>query len=207
MRRPAPWVDQATCDVIETVVVSPDTVFAEALSVCLTREEGIEVVGLARDTESAERAVVELEPALLLSDQRAVDPGFLARLADLRAQHDTLRLVLVTTTARGTRAEQALFDAVVPPHSSLELVIATVREAARHPARRAVLEPRDDLGLSERELEVLRLLAADVGTSGIASRLHLSQHTVRNHVRRLTAKLGVSSRRHAVSEGRRLGLI
>ena len=81
------------------------------------------------------------------------------------------------------------------------------RFLALHRPGRPSCEPEASVGLSDRELEVLRLLAEGVGTHAIASRLHLSHHTVRNHVRRITAKLQVSSRGQAVSEGHRLGLL
>ncbi len=61
--------------------------------------------------------------------------------------------------------------------------------------------------LSARELEVLRLIAGGAGTGAIALALGLSQHTVRNHVRNLTAKLGAHSKLEAVVIGTRQGLI
>jgi pimeloyl-ACP methyl ester carboxylesterase/DNA-binding CsgD family transcriptional regulator len=61
--------------------------------------------------------------------------------------------------------------------------------------------------LSERELEVLRLLAAGLSDREIAERLVLSPHTVHRHVANVRAKLGQSSRAGAVAEANRLGLI
>ena len=52
--------------------------------------------------------------------------------------------------------------------------------------------------LSARELEVLLLLDRHLGTDEIATRLFISEHTVRSHVKSLLAKLGVSSRREAL---------
>ena len=61
--------------------------------------------------------------------------------------------------------------------------------------------------LSERELEVLRLLGGDLGGPGIARRLSVSLNTVRTHTKNIYAKLGVTSRRDAVRQARALGLI
>ena len=62
-------------------------------------------------------------------------------------------------------------------------------------------------GLSERESEVLRLLASDLDGPGIARSLVVSVHTVRSHTKSIYAKLGVSSRREAVRRAQDLGLL
>jgi LuxR family maltose regulon positive regulatory protein len=61
--------------------------------------------------------------------------------------------------------------------------------------------------LSERELEVLRLLASELGGPDIARALSVSVSTVRTHTRHIYAKLGVTIRREAVREAARLGLL
>ena len=77
-------------------------------------------------------------------------------------------------------------------------------EPSEHGARRrtpGVIEP-----LSERELDVLRLLSSDLDGPGIARHLRVSIHTVRSHTKNIYAKLGVNSRRAAVRRGDDLGL-
>jgi LuxR family maltose regulon positive regulatory protein len=61
--------------------------------------------------------------------------------------------------------------------------------------------------LSERELDVLRLLDSDLGGPDIARELHVSVNTVRTHTRHIYAKLGVANRREAIREAARLGLL
>ena len=61
--------------------------------------------------------------------------------------------------------------------------------------------------LSERELDILRLLDSDMGGPAIARELSVSVNTVRTHTRHIYAKLGVTSRREAVREAARLGLL
>jgi LuxR family transcriptional regulator, maltose regulon positive regulatory protein len=61
--------------------------------------------------------------------------------------------------------------------------------------------------LSERELDVLRLLGSDLGGPDIARELSVSVNTVRTHTRHIYAKLGVTTRREAVREAARLGLL
>ena len=81
------------------------------------------------------------------------------------------------------------------------LLAAVVTAKATSPADQALIEP-----LSERELEVLRLLQSDLDGPDIARELTVSLATVRTHTRNVYAKLGVNSRRAAVRRGVELGL-
>ncbi len=75
-------------------------------------------------------------------------------------------------------------------------------------AGRRTPEPTEEPGqLTDREREVLRLLAAGMGTAGIARDLSISTATVRNHAQRIIAKLRVHSRLAAVARGYATGLI
>jgi LuxR family maltose regulon positive regulatory protein len=61
--------------------------------------------------------------------------------------------------------------------------------------------------LSERELDVLRFLASDLDGPGIARQLVVSLHTVRTHTKHIYTKLGVNSRRAAVTKAHQLGIL
>lgn len=76
------------------------------------------------------------------------------------------------------------------------LVAATTNSGGAGPVRRTLVEP-----LSERELDVLRLLGGDLGGPDIARHLSVSLNTLRTHTKSIYAKLGVTSRREAVREG------
>ena len=82
------------------------------------------------------------------------------------------------------------------------LLHAMERSAPATAANERLAEP-----LSERELEVLRLLATDLDGPGIADELVVALSTVRSHIKRIYAKLGVSSRQAAVRRGDELGLL
>jgi len=82
------------------------------------------------------------------------------------------------------------------------LLAATVRAEQRPPDQQALIEP-----LSERELEVLRLLESDLDGPDMARELSVSLATVRTHTRNIYAKLGVNSRRAAVRRAGELGLL
>jgi LuxR family maltose regulon positive regulatory protein len=100
----------------------------------------------------------------------------------------------------------ALLDAAAD-HTGVPAFLRRLRSAfvpagARTPARQPLVEP-----LSERELDVLRLLAGDLDGPGIAAELVVSLHTVRSHTKSIYAKLGVNSRREAVRRAAELDLL
>ena len=84
----------------------------------------------------------------------------------------------------------------------MQLTAAAVRSAVEREQ-----ESTDELGLSGREIEVVRLLADSLSNSAIAERLYLSPNTVRNHIQRISRKLGVNSRLEIVVTAVRAGLV
>jgi LuxR family maltose regulon positive regulatory protein len=91
-----------------------------------------------------------------------------------------------------------------------DLLRASPSEHARvlmdSPPARAAAPPRDD-GLSERELEVLRLLATDLTGPEIARRLFVSVNTLRTHTKHIFTKLDVNTRKSAVRRAGELDLL
>jgi LuxR family maltose regulon positive regulatory protein len=79
--------------------------------------------------------------------------------------------------------------------------------AAHRPSAHASAGPAAEEGLSERELAVLRLLATDLTGPEISSRLFMSVNTFRTHTRHIFTKLGVNTRRAAVTRAGELGLL
>jgi LuxR family maltose regulon positive regulatory protein len=79
--------------------------------------------------------------------------------------------------------------------------------AARRSPARLPSAPASDEGLSERELEVLRLLATELSGPDIARRLFVSVNTLRTHTKHIFAKLDVNTRRAAVGRAADLGLL
>jgi ATP/maltotriose-dependent transcriptional regulator MalT len=73
--------------------------------------------------------------------------------------------------------------------------------------QQVIAEPEAESSLSQRELQVLALIAAGDSNQQIAEKLFLSLHTVKTHVRRIYMKLGVMRRTHAVAKARILGLM
>ena len=97
--------------------------------------------------------------------------------------------------------------AVAHVERTLAQIGFTGRWAVRFDPIRKSDRTRTCFGMSERELDVLRLLGTDLGGPDIARELVVSLHTVRSHTKSIYAKLGVNSRRAAVSRAEELHLL
>jgi len=124
--------------------------------------------------------------------QLAVVKRRLGKLADARALAREARHVVASCPDPGM-----LGGLLLQAERSLRLAPA--------PAGSPVLP--GDLGLSERELAILRLLAGSLSQREIGSELYISLNTVKGHVRSIFRKLGVNGRAEAVARGRELGLV
>jgi PAS domain S-box-containing protein len=93
-------------------------------------------------------------------------------------------------------------------HGRPQHLEATLRDvSAEVEGRELSRAPTWEANLTPRQLEIVRLLSAGASTDQIASELFLSRETVRNHIRRMLAALGVHSRLAAVAKARALGLL
>jgi LuxR family maltose regulon positive regulatory protein len=136
-------------------------------------------------------------PAALASLRRAVtlaEPeGYVRIFAD---EGPPMASLLRAFAKQGAAAEQAITQ-----HYVRRLLAAVNKTEDSTPARQGLIEP-----LSERELDVLRLLGTDLGGPEIARELIVSLNTVRTHTQNIYTKLGVNNRRAAVRRATELGL-
>jgi LuxR family maltose regulon positive regulatory protein len=161
-------------------VVETDVLTALALDAKGHRSEAV---------ESLQRAWAE-----------AVEPEAHARLVLDEGAPMVELLLEVTRSSSGSACAQRLLDLASRGRHVPEGMI-------RRPLRRSTGPVTMVDALSERELHVLRLLASDLSGPEIASELFVSIHTVRTHTKRIFTKLGVTSRRAAVSRARELGVL
>ena len=184
----------------------------------------IEIVGEAADGDEALRLAKRLGPDVLVLD--AVMPGLRAPqvIHRLKETRPDLR-VLVLTAYDDNELVFGLLEAgavgYVLKEEALETIEAAVRATARGESwlssKVAAKVMKKALGkeeaeeeaipLSERELEVLRLMAKGWSNKRIAKELSITERTVRFHVGNVLGKLGVSSRMEAVMEGIRRGWV
>jgi DNA-binding NarL/FixJ family response regulator len=205
---------------IRVLVVDDHPVVRHGLIAILGYEPDIEVVGDAADGEEAVRLILELRPDVVLLDLRLPKLDGIEVMRQVRSQAPQVRFLVLTTYdtdeyigpalaagAQGYLLKDALPDelaggvrAVMRGAAALEPEVA-----ARLLERMAEGERGDEL--SERELEVLRLLVAGASNKSIAAQLSLSENTIKTHISRIFAKLGVQSRAEAVAVALQRGLV
>ncbi len=211
-------------DATTVLVVDDHSMFAESVVRLLNRESDLQTVGIAATAADALATVRAAHPAVVLMDwELPDDDGVSAAKAILEEAPET-KVVLLTGRADDSLVLSALRAGCVGFVSKIDafatLVSAVRAAAAGEPAmptgkmvtllaKLADTEPQrgSRTRLSERELEVLTLVAKGLDVDAIASRLFLSGHTVRNHIRNAMAKLDAHSRLEAVTTAARRGLI
>jgi DNA-binding NarL/FixJ family response regulator len=207
---------------IRVLIVDDHDVLGSSLAHALGHEDDIVAVGVAGTLARARSLITTTTPDVLLLDHRLPDGNGVDAIGDLRALRPSMQIVVLTASP----AEQVMLAAIQAGASgflsktrSLSEVTGAVRAAAAgeaviSPEMLARLLPRMQRGsgpsqtaLTEREREVLALLADGLTNAAIAERLVVSVHTVRNHVSNLSAKLGARSKLEALSIAMRDGLL
>jgi DNA-binding NarL/FixJ family response regulator len=201
------------------LVVEPSDVLAAGLEQVL-RGNGVDVVAIARDDEQAIRLVDSTRPAVVLIDLDPAGAGLRLGIEIMRTDPGTK----VAALAHGHEAEavrgarQAGFHGHVSLRASgFEIARSIERIRRGQPRVLAHLGPSSEpqpagegwflsSQLTDREREVLRLLAVGLSNDRIAELLFLSPHTVRTHVQNIRTKLGVRSRLEAAVFAIRSGL-
>ena len=173
----------------------------------------IDVVAEAAGGEEALRLVAQYEPNVVLLDVEMPGLDGVAVAQRLRAVGSPTRVLAFSAyddPAYVAAMLQAGAAGYVTKDKPLPLVAEAVEAVARGEGRWfvSVTPPEDeDVPVSERELEVLRLMARGMGNREIAGELAISPNTVRNHVSSVYEKLDVSSWREAVAWAWERGLV
>ena len=201
-----------------TIVLADDhTVVRNALRLLLDAEPGFEVVAEAGDAEAAVRYVRGHKPTVLILDLNMPGRSSLEAVPEIRKASPGTEIVVLTMQNEPVYARRALQAGVrgyvLKEAADAELVQA-VRSAALgdtylQPTLGAKLaagvDERDGDELSERERDVLRLIALGHTNAEIAERLYISIRTVESHRAHIQQKLRVSSRaelvRYALGHG------
>lgn len=197
---------------IRVLLAEDQAMVRGALSALLDLEPDIEVVGQAADGEDAWRQLQRLQPDLLVTDIEM--PGLTGLELAQRIQRLELpvRVVIVTTFARGGFLRRALEAGVAgyllkdAPADQLAAALRRVRDGARaiDPALAVEAWSEPD-PLNDRERQVLRLAGEGRSAAEIARSLSLSQGTVRNYLSEAIGKLGVGNRIEAYRLARQKG--
>jgi DNA-binding NarL/FixJ family response regulator len=199
--------------VVSLVIADPQQLLAEGLAILLDAEDDFAVLGVAHDGPGALELTAKHQPAVLLLGATLPGSAPAATPTAVRAVSPATRLLVLAGQGRWDRVaavSAAGADGVVPRDSSSRQVANAVRAVvdgmpaivmATEPPRPR-RDPRVDLRvrtLSNRERELLGLLASGWSSRRIAEECFLSPNTVRTHVQSILVKLGVHSKLEAVA--------
>ena len=199
-------------------VVDDQELFRRGLTMLLGVEDDIEVVGEAGDGVAATELAASAVPDVILMDVRMPKRSGIEACVAIKEVAPTARIIMLTVSDE----EADLYDAVkngasgyLLKDSSIDEVAQAIRVVADGQSlispsmaiklldefkqmsrsdRQQVPSPR----LTDRELEVLKLVAQGLNNREIAKRLFISENTVKNHVRNILEKLQLHSRMEAV---------
>jgi two-component system NarL family response regulator len=207
-------------DPIRVLVVDDHALFRRGLQMVLEQEEDIDVVGEAGDGAEAVEKAAETMPDIVLMDVRMPKRGGIDSCTAIKDAVPSCKIIMLTISDE----EADLYDAIKAGASgyllkeiSIEEVAAAIRAVnegqslispsmaskllsefatmiKRTDDRQQVPTPR----LTDREMEVLKLVAKGMNNRDIAKQLFISENTVKNHIRNILEKLQLHSRMEAV---------
>ena len=217
---------------IRVLLVDDQALFCEGLRTLLDLQPDIEVVGEARNGREAIDCVARAAPDVVLMDMQMPVLDGVAATRDIRAHHPNTQVIALTTFDDDEHVFEALRagavgyllkdvasdrlaeaircaargESFLQPSVAAKVVAEFTRLAdaphARTRANQALIEP-----LSDREQEILRLVATGASNKEIAATLFIAEGTVKNHVTNILGKLGVRDRTQAALKVKELGLV
>ncbi len=212
--------DESGHEALKVLIVDDHALFRRGLQMVLEEEAHIEVVGQATDGQHAIEKAVEIMPDVVLMDVRMPKRSGIEATQKIKEALPHVKILMLTVSDE----EADLYEAIKAGASGYllkEISTEDVAEAIRSvwsgqsrisPAMASKLltefqamskraEEREHVHtprLTDREMEVLRLVAKGMNNRDIAKELYISENTVKNHVRNILEKLQLHSRMEAV---------
>ncbi|MBV8813089.1 MAG: response regulator transcription factor [Verrucomicrobia bacterium] len=201
---------------IRILIADDHPVVREGLATILALEEDLKVVGQAHDGEEACRLYKELSPDVVILDLRMPKKDGIQVVVELMAARPRPRIVILTHSAKAEDLRRALAagaKSYLLKGAEPEEVCETIRNVFAGKSslpRDLAAKLIDSMGqpeLSQRELEILRLLALGKSNKEIGQALYISEYTVKNHMRSILKKLNAIGRTEAIAIASERGLI
>ncbi len=193
--------------IIRIVLADDHPLVVEGLSALLSSQPDMRVVATATDGERLLEAIERFHPDVIVMDLQMPYMSGLSCLRHIRARELPVRILVLSAfgDADSLRAAiEAGADGFVLKTESPQHTITAIRQIAEgqlvfpQAARRWLgMALNDTSALTEREEEILKLLAEGLSNAQIGARLHLSENTIKFHLRNIYAKLGVTNRTEA----------
>jgi DNA-binding NarL/FixJ family response regulator len=214
---------------IRLLIVDDQRLMREGLRTLLELEQGFEIVGEAANGQDALGTYADVKPDVVLMDIRMPGMDGVEATRRICASWPQAKVIILTTfdddanVFEGLRAGavgyllkdlsgEELASSVRTVHKGGALIEPAVAKrvlaefARLHPPARTIGEGLPE-PLSERELDVLKLVSAGLSNREIGNKLGLSEGTVKNYVTGVLQKIGVRDRTQAALRGRELGLL
>ncbi|HTR68711.1 MAG TPA: response regulator transcription factor [Mycobacteriales bacterium] len=209
-----------TGDPIRVLIVDDHALFRRGLEMVLAQEPDIDVVGEAEDGADAVEKAAETTPDIVLMDVRMPKRGGIDACTAIKDAVPSSKIIMLTISdeeadlydaikagAMGYLLKEISIDEVasairavhggqslISPSMASKLLNEFASMIKRGDERQQVPAPR----LTDREMEVLRLVAKGLNNRDIAKQLYISENTVKNHIRNILEKLQLHSRMEAV---------
>jgi DNA-binding NarL/FixJ family response regulator len=215
---------------IRVLLVDDQALFREGLETLLSVHKDIEVAGQASNGQEAVEIAAQVQPDVVLMDMRMPVLNGVRATRRLKRALPQCKVIVLTTfdddeyvfdalragavgyllkdvpSARLVEAIRATArgESILEPSVAAKVIAEFTRVSSMVPAAQMeqLVEP-----LSERELEILGLIARGASNKEIADQLFIAEGTVKNHVTHILGKLGVRDRTQAALKARELGLL
>lgn len=201
---------------IRVLIVDDHSIVRQGLTTIINRDPEMTVIAQAEDGQQALDCFREYQPDVTLMDLRMPQMGGIEAITAICAEFKAARIVVLTTydgdedIYRGLQAGAKGYLLKDAKPNELLNVIRTIHRGQQYipPEVGAKLVQRmSNPELSERELDVLRLMAQGMSNLEISTTLSIGESTVKSHVNRILSKLGVNDRTQAVIIAVKRGIV
>lgn len=210
-------------DNIRVLIVDDHAIVREGQRALIDTEPGMEVVGEAKDGFEAVELAHSLQPDVILIDLFMPRKDGIEAIEEIKANNSEARILVLTSFAEDEKVYSAIKAGAMGyllKDSSPEEILTGIRqvhqgEMSMHPSianklmselQRSSNLPQTEDPLTEREIEVLKLVAQGLPNKEIAEKLVISERTVRTHVTNILGKLHLANRTQAALYALREGL-
>lgn len=203
-------------EAIRILSVEDHPVFREGLSAIIASQADMVLAGQATNAVEAISEFCRIRPDITLMDLRLPGTNGTDALTSIRGEYPQARIIMLTTSdgdgeiQRAMQAGASAYMLKSMPKNNLLEVIRTVHSGRRYLPPEVAARLSEHYGednLTDRELQVLRLIRDGHRNKQIADRLAIAETTVNFHIKNLVEKLRANDRTHAVTLAVRRGLL